>query len=259
MRSHVGVYYWDGGQPGAGGQPAGEPWFVNEVDAHPGFGDAADKIAAVVVAIYAALAGDSGGGNGGDGGGGDGGNAADWAAPLVNVIRGADEAVNRNADHWFGNNGTVGNMATPVDAVDFWFRAWSEDDFDPRPTANVQPMGPNIQDLGDRTWNQGDDHWYEHGFRFPIRGPGAVPVGKYVLGGAAKDDGWFFDVAVASTVGINIIPDPKGLPSFAVVRDAIALAGGLTPKTAEPMPAARMAQRAASLEIARHVPPGQGG
>jgi hypothetical protein len=228
MRSHIGISYL------AGGQPTGEPWFINEVDAHPGVEESWDKISAGLIAVYSAIT--------------TGGAAiAGLIKPLTDILSGSDVAVQRNAEHWFGDRGTVGNLPTPVDVVDFWFRAWSEDDFDPKPTARIDPADPNIQDLGERQFQRGDDHWYEHGFRFPVR---AVPDGKYVLGGAAKDDGWFFDVAVASTVVINIIPDPKAQADFGPIR--VLGKAGMMPKT---MNADQRLARITSLDAARRALP----
>jgi hypothetical protein len=197
MRSHIGIYYM------VGGQPAGEPWFINELDAHPGVEESLGKILAGIGAVVAAIASSGAG-------------AALGAALGAFTAGGDTVAVQRNAEHWFGDNGTVGNLPTPVDTVDFWFRAWTEDDWLGNPLATVAPMDPTIQDLGENRFDRGDDHWYEHGFRFPLR---QVPVGTYALGCGAKDDGWYYDVAVISTCVINIIPDPKSQPGFSAPAD----------------------------------------
>ncbi len=153
-----------------------------------------------------------------------------------------------------------GTCPTRVDAVDLWFRAWSEDDWNGRPGANVQTdlANPNFQDLGERFFKRGDDNWYEHGFRFVLRGPGVAPLGKYVLGGAAKDDGWFFDVAVASEVIINIVPDPRHMAEAQAIMATVVAAGPPAAKARAvqpPLPARqRTGVRLATLAEARTVP-----
>lgn len=242
MRSHIGISYW------TGGQPDGDPWFVNEVDAHPGIEDAWDKIAAALAAVYAVIQTGAAA-------------APALAKPLWDIINGADVPVERNAEHFFGDDGWAGNRPNPVDAVDFWFRAWSEDDWEGRPGANCQTNlpNPNFQDLGERFFKRGDDNWYEHGFRFELRGPNRAPDGKYVLGGAAQDDGWWFDVAVTSELTINIIPDPRKMPEAQAILAATAVRAGPPVAKAQatqppPQNRQRTGLRLASLEEAHTVP-----
>jgi hypothetical protein len=94
MRSHIGIGYW------AAGQPAGDPWFINEVDAHPGVEDAWDKITAALAAVYAVIQTGFAG-------------APALAKPLMDIINGADYAVERHAEHFWGDDGWAGNMPDP--------------------------------------------------------------------------------------------------------------------------------------------------
>lgn len=86
-----------------------------------------------------------------------------------------------------------------VDEARVTFRAWSEDDLTTS-FGRVDPQG-KIRDLGERRFNQGDNHVYEHSFSIPLEN---IPPGPYFFTFGSGDSGTIFNVGVTSILTLEI-------------------------------------------------------
>ena len=184
MRSHVEVTFQ------RQGTQLGSPLLLNQVNVHPDITDAVswEDFVSFGEAIYHGFTGQ-------------------WEDAWSDVkklyetaIKEKDVNAERKSEVTIGLGGIGGNGEL-ADEARVWFRAWSEDDLT-KSFARVDPPG-QIQDLGERFFRQGDENWYEHGFSVPVR---PRDPNTYIFSFASGDDGWHFDVGVASFLSIFPVP-----------------------------------------------------
>lgn len=175
----------------------GRSQVLNQVDEHPDGTDffSWDDLVSAIKAAIRYFAGDEGGAES---------DAKKEAEDLLQrLLRGNDHNVFRNSERSFLQGGAVQGIDQVVDEARIWFRAWSEDDLKKTSFGKVEDPSGQIRDLGERYFRKGDDKWYEHGFSLPLR---TLPVGKYVFAFASRDEGVVFDVGVASTLVLSLMP-----------------------------------------------------
>jgi hypothetical protein len=189
MRSQVEITFY------RQGAPIGRSQVVNQVNEHPDITDffSWDDLVSAIKAAIRYFAGDR------DGAESDAKKEAE--ALFKRLLSGNDHNVFRNTELSFLPGGTVKGIDQVVDEARLWFRAWSEDDLKKTSFGKVDDPSGQIRDLGERYFEQGDDKRYEHGFSLPLH---TLPGGKYVFTFASRDEGWHYDVGVASALTVEI-------------------------------------------------------
>jgi hypothetical protein len=128
---------------------------------------------------------------------------------LKTTYQGKDEIAAATAHETFPQGGSLilAGDRTTVDELRVVFRAWSEDSLTAsfgRVTQadNTPPSG--IVDEGEKpVFTQGGDNVYVHRFHVPLD---RIAPGDYLFTFGSGDDGWFYDVGVASVLTVTVAP-----------------------------------------------------
>ena len=174
------------------GSRVGDPLTINEIDENGWFGGLATVLGTILGTAVAAFTGG-------------------WAAVIPAVVgigrtlQGSQTVFTRETSLHFPRGSAYHHA--PVDEVQVWFRAWSDDLTDQDVGFAVHPdAAAPIRDLGHRFYSHGDDKISEIGFSIPWA---TIPVGPIGFLFAAKDDGWFYDYGVVNSLWMWI--DPSGM------------------------------------------------
>lgn len=175
---------------------------INQTDNHPGFGEAfrvfgLEGVLSLVAATVLAYEGE-------------------WklaGAALVPTLKtayqGKEEIVAATGHETFPQGGSLvlGGQRKVVDELRIVFRAWSEDDLTKsfgKVSHEDNSPAPQIVDEGEKpTFSQGSDNFYVHRFKVPLD---TIAPGDYLFTFGSGDDGFFFDVGVASLLTLTVAP-----------------------------------------------------
>lgn len=200
MRSSITLGFLNNGRPVTPNRQ------VNITDNHPGFGEAfrvfgVDAMVALVVATYNAYEG----------------NWKTTGAALLPIIRsayqGKNELVAATAHETFPEGGSLilAGDRTTVDELRVVFRAESEDDLTTsfgRVTQVDDTPASGIVDEGERpVFTSGGNNVYVHRFHVPLD---RIDPGDYLFTFGSGDDGFFFDVGVASVLTLTVARVRRG-------------------------------------------------
>jgi hypothetical protein len=216
MRSYTEVSFW------RQGTPVGNPLVFNQIVSDPDITDAWEVIGAAIVALYALFTGFGIG------------SATAAIKALEAAFSGKNVKNVRTSRLLIDAGGKVLGQNVLADEARVCFRAWSDDDL----TASygrVDQADTNarIVDVGERRYQQGDNNFYEHCFSIHL---GGVTSGNYVFSFASGDDGWFFDVGVASGLAVTVTPAPVTGTILGSINNLVNLPKLSVAKTAQPDP-----------------------
>jgi hypothetical protein len=192
--------------------PGVNPLILNSIVSEPDITDAFGTIVGLFEAVYDFFTGDKK-------------KAAEEAMKAVtDLVRGKDVKIVRTAELSFVEGGVVPfalpDFSDPLHPkppvagqVTVFFRAFSDDDLT-NTLARVDQTNDRvpIADGGEARFIDGDNKFFDHTFNIPLS---QLPVGENVFAFGAADDGFFFDVAVASSLKLKIVPDPNLNPANA--------------------------------------------
>lgn len=163
----------------------GRGYRVNVIDEHVGFIEGAEAIGKclgnLLAGVYHGFSGQ-------------------WAA-IANDVKGLYENVAKGGDKIAtATSNTVQQKGGQVNKISVVFKAFSEDEIKhtafgkATPTAGVKKRG-DIPEY----FKRGDIYYYQCAFDLDLN---AAPPGEYVFAFGACDDGWWSDIAVASTYSV---------------------------------------------------------
>lgn len=177
------------------GTKVGGPWYFNIINVNPGLGDVWNEFLAALQDLYNWLAKE------------DQAAADALVADILNLMRGKDVKVGSASQTSFGAGGRVVGVEGLADTAEVLFRAWSDDDLTQsfgrvdQPNTNVQ-----VVNLGEWRYRENDNNIYDHWFSMPLSG---LAAGTYAFTFGSGDDGWYFDVGIASVLTISVTPRPR--------------------------------------------------
>ncbi|HXI22970.1 MAG TPA: hypothetical protein VNG71_03770, partial [Pyrinomonadaceae bacterium] len=209
MRSFIALTFFS---PSGVLLPGVNPLILNSVVSEPDLTDEFDAIIGIVTSVYDFFTGDRK-------------KAAEEAIKSISeLVSGKDVKNLRTSELSFVQGGIVPfalpDFADPLhpkppvaDQVTVFFRSFSDDDLtNTLGRVDQTDDGVQIIDLGEARFTEGDNKFFDRTFSIPLS---RMPVGENVFSFGAADDGFFFDVAVASTLTIKIVPDPNAAANAA--------------------------------------------
>jgi hypothetical protein len=236
MRSYTEVTYW------RQGIQVGGPQVFNQITSDPDITDAWDTIVAIVTALYATY-------------------ASFGIAAIAGAVKAVGDALGgknvtnaRSAQVSFEQGGKVAGLAQLADEARILFRAWSDDDLTTSfGRVDQTDMRVRVIDGGEFRYRNGDNNFYDHWFSMPLS---TLPAGGYVFAFASGDDGWFFDVGVASALSVTItaIPVLTAVWAGSYVSRLLTLPKTSVAKTLQANP--RSVSSLMSFDDAKNVPVG---